>query len=243
MPLFSSPPAVPPAIELYGMASPNVRKITIMLEELGLAYAFRHVAVFRAGQFEADFLALNPNGKVPVLVDHTTPGQPPVVRFESAAILIYLAERHGQLLAPAEPDRGAVLQWLMIQACNVGPMLGQLNHFQFAARDGNDYAYDRYRNEAERLYRLIDQRLAAHAHLAGDTYSIADIATFPWMAYLEKHGFGAGDFPHLCAWRDRIGARAAVQRGLAAIHEAEAIDAEALRTASASDMDRFFGRR
>lgn len=225
------------------MASPNVRKVTIMLEELGLAYAFRHVAVFRAGQFEADFLALNPNGKVPVLVDRTAPSQPPVIRFESAAILIYLAEQHGQLLPADEPERGVVLQWLMIQACNVGPMLGQLNHFQFAARDGNDYAFDRYRTESARLYRLIDQRLATHAHLAGDTYSIADIATFPWMAYLEKHGFDAGDFPHLSAWRDRIGARPGVQRGLAAILEAEAIDAEALRTASPGDMDRFFGRR
>jgi len=228
--------------ELYGMGSPNVRKITIMLEELGSPYDFRYVEVFRSGQFAPDFHRLNPNRKVPVLVDHGAGEGESAVIFESSAILIYLAEQSGRFLPSVEPARAVTLEWLMIQACNVGPLLGQLNHFMFVAGEGNDYAFDRYRREARRLYRLLDERLEVTPYLAGDSYSIADIATLPWSHYLERHGFETGDFPHLKAWRERLGNRAGVKRGMAAILDAERADAVALRSANPADLDRFFGR-
>lgn len=231
-----------PMIELYGMASPNVRKITIMLTEIGQAYRFRHIDVFRGGQFATDFQQLNPNRKVPVLVNHRSGGNAPIVIFESAAILIYLAEQFDTLLPNKEPARTSVIQWLMIQACNVGPLLGQFNHFAFAAREGNDYAFERYQREAERLYRLLDDRLGQVPYLGGMDYSIADVATYPWTLYLERHGFGWTTFPHLDTWRQRIAARPAVVKGMRAVEQAEAADALAFEAASPQDRDRFFGR-
>lgn len=229
-------------IELYGMGSPNVRKVAIMLEEVGAAYTFRHVDVFRAAQFDPAFEKLNPNRKVPVLVDHEAVADEPVTIFESGAILIYLAEKHGRFLPATEPERSSVLQWLMVQTCNIGPMLGQLNHFQFVARDGNAYARSRYYRESERLYTLLEGRLASVPYLAGQEYSIADIATYPWALYLEKHGFRVEDYPALSAWRERIAARPAVGIAMDMIERATAGDAAALATASPKDLDRFFGR-
>lgn len=231
-----------PTIDLYGMASPNVRKITIMLAEIGLPYTFRHIDVFRGGQFEPDFQRLNPNRKVPVLVDCRFDRQSPTVIFESAAILIYLAEQFDIFLPKIEPARSSVIQWLMIQGCNVGPLLGQFNHFTFAAREGNDYAFERYQREAARLYRLLDTRLEEVPFLAGVDYTIADVATYPWALYLERHGFSWADFPHLDAWRWRIAARPAVETGMQAIEQAEAQDATALAAATPQDWGRFFGK-
>ncbi|WP_176593405.1 glutathione S-transferase family protein [Sphingobium sp. EM0848] len=231
-----------PPVELYGMASPNVRKITIMLAEIGQPYGFRRIDVFRGGQFEPDFQRLNPNRKVPVLVDYRADKNSPTVIFESAAILIYLAEQSGALLPTSEPARTAVFQWLMIQACNVGPLMGQFNHFAFVAREGNDYAFERYRREAERLYRLLDERLEHRPYLAGEEYSIADVASYPWALYLECHGFEWNAFPHLDAWRHRIAVRPAVEAGLQAVEQAEAADAVAFEAATAQDRDRFFGK-
>jgi GSH-dependent disulfide-bond oxidoreductase len=230
------------AIELYGMASPNVCKITIMLAELGEAYRFRHIDVFRGGQFAADFHQLNPNRKVPVLVDRRFGSVGSRVIFESGAILIYLAEHSGSLLPNEEPARTSVIQWLMIQACNVGPLPGQFNHFAFAAREDNDYALERYRREAERLYHLLDDRLRLVSYLGGADYSIADIATYPWTLYLVRHGFAWAAFPHLDAWRQRIAARPAVVEGMRALEPAEATDARAFEEATPEDRDRFFGR-
>lgn len=229
-------------IELYGMGSPNVRKIAIMLEEVGATYTFRHVDVFRAAQFDPAFEKLNPNRKVPVLVDHGGAADMPVTIFESGAILIYLAEKYGRFLPSVEPGRSSVLQWLMVQTCNIGPMLGQLNHFQFVARDGNDYAWSRYHRESERLYALLEERLTRLPYLAGPEYSIADIATYPWALYLEKHGLRAEDYPALSAWRERIAARPAVGVAMDMIEQATSGDAAALATASPTDLDRFFGR-
>ena len=229
-------------IELYGMGSPNVRKIAIMFEEVGAPYVVRRVDVFQSGQFTPEFMQLNPNCKVPVVVDHGEAGGAPVTVFESGAILIYLAEKYRVLLPETEPRRSTVLQWLMIQTCNIGPMLGQLNHFGFRARAGNDYSYGRYQREAKRLYGLLDQRLCSAAHLGGEAYSIADIATYPWSLYLEKHGFDAADYPALSAWREAVGARPAVRRGFAAIAEIEPLDQEAMASAAPADLDRFFGR-
>jgi len=225
---------------LYGVGSPNVRKVVIMLEELGLAYALTHVAVFKGEQFEPWFLALNPLAKVPVLVDPVL-GMP---LAESGAILVWLAEREASALLPsARPARQEVLQWLMVQMASVGPMFGQLNHFNMLPRDTEAYGRGRFAAQAETLYRLLDARLAAHAFLAGGAYSIADIATYPWALYLEKHGFDPAAFPSLLRWRKEIDARPAVSRADARMGEAfNALSAESRRNATLADLDRFFGR-
>lgn len=225
---------------LHGMGSPNVMKVVIMLEELGLDYALQHVAVFAQAQFRPDFLKLNPLGKVPVLEDPRL-GVP---LAESGAILLWLAEREGRFLPAGQPERAEVMQWLMVQMANVGPMLGQVNHFDLAHTDApQDYARARYRAIAERLYRLLDERLATREWIAGGDYSIADMAIQPWAHYLERHGFDPEDYPALVVWRTRIDARPAVQRARA--RAAEAFDEAATRTrraATSEDLDRFFGR-
>lgn len=227
------------SIVLHGMNSPNVIKAVIMLEECGLDYELRHVAVFAQEQFAPEFLAMNPLGKVPVLEDPKL-GQP---LAESGAILHWLAEREGRFLPTAQPQRAEVMQWLMVQMANVGPMLGQVNHFNIVP-DGTDaYARARYGAIAERLYRLLDDRLQAREWLAGGEYSIADIAMQPWGYYLERHGFDPAAHPHLVEWRERIAARPAVVRALARAGEAFTKVAETTRkSASDADLDRFFGR-
>ena len=227
-------------IELYGMGSPNVRKVGIMLEELGLDYVLRHVAVFRGDQFEPAFLALSPLGKVPVLVDHTRGAGAPII--ESGAILFYLAETYGALLPAAGMARYEVMSWLMVQMANIGPMFGQLNHFQLLAQP-DPYSAARYRSQAERLYRRLDERLSTRDWIAGDAYSIADIAIYPWALYLEQHGFDKGTHAALMRWRDKIGARAAVERSserFAAAFNKEAD--ETRRAATSEQLDKFFGR-
>jgi GST-like protein len=224
---------------LYGMQSPNVRKVAIMLEELELPYELRHVAVFKGEQFTPEFLAMNPLGKVPVLVDPQL-GRP---LAESGAILFWLAERSGRFLPQAGPDRYSVMQWLMVQKASVGPMFGQLNHFQLRPADGEAYALGRYTAQAERLYRLLDERLAAREWLAGEAYSIADIATWPWATYLEQHGFSAEAHPSLLRWRAAIAARPAIGRVRERFGGAFGEVASATRkAATAQDLDRFFGR-
>jgi GSH-dependent disulfide-bond oxidoreductase len=226
-------------LTLYGMGSPNVRKVVILLEELELPYTLRHVAVFKGEQFTPEFLALNPLGKVPVLLDPAL-GRPIA---ESAAILLWLAEHHRGFLPEAAPARYEVLQWLMVQMASIGPMLGQLNHFQIVSKEREPYAYGRYRTQAEQLYRLIEARLTANEWLAGGAYSIADIATYPWMTYLERHGFDRSQFPSLLRWRDAIGARAAVGRAGKRMDEAfTALSTHTRRSATHEDLDRFFGR-
>jgi GST-like protein len=230
---------------LHGMGSPNVMKVIIMLEELDLAYELRHVAVFAQEQFAPEFLALNPLGKVPVLEDPRL-GQP---LAESGAILLWLAEREGRFLPTAQPQRAEVIQWLMVQMANYGPMLGQVNHFDFARIEGpqghapQDYAKARYRAVADRLNRLLDARLATRDWIAGGDYSIADMVIHPWAYYVERHGFDSAQVPALLEWRSRIEARPAVQRARARADEAFAhLGARTRRAASAEDLDRFFGR-
>lgn len=196
-------------IELYGMSSPNVQKVVIMLAELDLPFTFHHVNVFAEGQYDPEFLKLNPNAKVPVLVDHDTGGAPQTI-FESGAILFYLAEKTGKLLPREGAARMATMQWLFLQMASVGPMLGQFNHFKLIPGPVQEYSFGRYRNEARRLYRLLDNRLGESQYLAGPDYSIADIATYPWALYIPKHDMDWADFPALKAWCDRIAARPAV---------------------------------
>jgi GST-like protein len=226
-------------ITLHGMGSPNVIKVVIALEELGLDYDLKHVAVFNQEQFDPAFLKLNPLGKVPVLEDPKL-GVP---LAESGAILLWLAEREGKFLPSAQPARAEVMQWLMVQMANYGPMLGQFTHFNLVPQGSQPYAHARYGAVAERLNRLLDDRLRTRQWLAGGDYSIADMATQPWAYYVERHGFDPAHYPALVEWRQRIEARPAVQRAMA--RAAEAFDDVATRTrkaASAEDLDKFFNR-
>jgi GST-like protein len=224
---------------LYGMQSPNVRKVVNMLEELELPYELRHVAVFKGEQFTPEFLTLNPLGKVPVLVDPEL-AEP---LAESGAILIWLAERSGKFLPASGPARYSILQWVMVQMASIGPMLGQVNHFQLLPPGSEPYSLGRYLAQAERLYRLLDDRLAQREWIAGDSYSIADIITYPWARYLEQHGFAAADYPYFVRWRGKIDARPAVIRATAKADEAFGAKTQATRTtATPTELDRFFGR-
>lgn len=228
-------------IQLYGMQSPNVRKVGILLEELDLDYTLKHVAVFRGEQFEPHFIALNPVSKVPVLVDPRAGGSQPLI--ESGAILIYLAETYGGFLPTAGIARYEVLSWLMVQMASIGPMFGQHNHFQLLGEQAEPYAAARYRGQCERLYRILDERLSTRSWLAGDEYSIADIATYPWALYLEQHGFDSAQHPHVLRWRRAIDSRPAVARSWQRFDEAfSSLSTDSRRAASAADLDRFFGR-
>ena len=201
-------------IDLYSWPTPNGHKVHIMLEEVGLPYRVHAVDIGAGEQFKPDFLAISPNNKIPAIVDQDGPGGQPYSLFESGAILLYLAEKTGKLL-PQEPrSRYDVVQWLMFQMGNVGPMLGQAHHFRHYAPEPIDYAINRYTNEASRLYGVIDRRLKDREYLAGGDYSIADIATFPWLRSWERQGQNIEDYPNLKRWFEAIAARPAVQRGL-----------------------------
>jgi GST-like protein len=222
------------------MVSPNVRKVSIMLEELELPYAMHHVSVFTGEQFNPAFLTMNPVGKVPVLVDHARGA----TVFESGAILFYLAETHERFLPASGLARYEVMQWVMVQMASIGPMLGQYNHFSLLPAEDHPYAYARYRTQAERLYRLLDERLRDRKWLAGDDYSIADIATWPWAHYLERHGFAAADHSALLHWRNAIDARPAVGRATVRFaKEFETPSRAAIAHATPADFDRFFARK
>jgi GSH-dependent disulfide-bond oxidoreductase len=201
-------------ITLYTWSTPNGRKISIALEELGLPYEVKTIDITRDEQFAPDFLAISPNNKIPALVDSDGPGGRPIALFESGAILIYLADKSGKLL-PADPrGRHEALQWLMMQMGSVGPMLGQAHHFLRFAPEDVPYAKKRYAAETRRIYGVLDGRLAQHEWLAADEYSIADIATFPWIARHEWQQVALADFPNVKRWYDAMAARPAVARGM-----------------------------
>ena len=167
-------------IDLFFWTTPNGYKVTIMLAEVGLPYRVVPIDITAGDQFKPEFLAISPNNKIPAIVDDDGPDAEPIAVFESGAILLYLAEKTGRFLPSSARARMEVIQWLMFQMGGVGPMLGQAHHFRRYAPEQIAYAVDRYTNEAARLYRVIDRRLADHEYLAGE-YSIADIATFPWI--------------------------------------------------------------
>jgi len=200
-------------IELYTWTTPNGRKVSIMLEELALPYRAHAINIGQGDQFKPDYLKINPNGKIPSIVDPEGPGGKPYAIMESGAILVYLAGKTGKLLPKSERGKFDVLQWLMFQMGHVGPMFGQVHHFLRAAREPVPYAIERYTKEKDRLYGVLDKRLAEHEYLA-DEYSIADIATYPWVARYEWHKTNLADFPNVKRWFDAISARPAVRRGM-----------------------------
>ena len=201
-------------IELYTFGTPNGRKASIGLEEMGLAYDVRVIDITKGDQFTPAFLAVNPNGKIPAIVDREGPEGKPFAVFESGAILIYLAEKTGAFL-PRDP-RGCsvVLQWLMFQMGGVGPMFGQAHHFRRFAPEQIPYAVERYTKETRRLYSVLDRRLGEVEYMAG-AYSIADMATYPWTARHGWQGVELTEFPNVKRWFDTVGGRPAVQRGMA----------------------------
>ncbi|MGV3493070.1 MAG: glutathione binding-like protein [Ramlibacter sp.] len=201
-------------IAAYSWPTPNGHKVHIMLEECGLPYRAIPVDIGAGEQFKPEFLAISPNNKIPAIVDPQGPDGEPISVFESGAILVYLAAKTGRFLPEGDRARYEVLQWLMFQMGGVGPMLGQAHHFRLYAPQKVPYAIDRYTNEARRLYGVIDRRLAASEWLGGASYSIADIATFPWLRSWQNQGIVLDEYPHLKRWFDTIAARPAVQRGV-----------------------------
>lgn len=212
-------------IDLYFWTTPNGYKSTIMLAELGLHYRVLPIDITSGDQFGAEFLKISPNNKIPAIVDHDGPGGKPISIFESGAILLYLAEKTGKLLPTEVRARTNALQWLMFQMGGVGPMLGQAHHFRRYAPEQIQYAVDRYTNEATRLYGVMDRQLSNSEYLAGD-YSIADIATFPWIRLHRWQGQDLQDFPNLKRWFDAIKARSAVEEGLAVMSETKRWEAK-----------------
>jgi GST-like protein len=227
-------------IDLYALTSPNVQKIYIMLEETKLPYKEHFVDVWKGEQYNPDFLKINPNSKIPAIVDHEGPGGKPITIFESGAILMYLAEKSGKFLPTDMARKYDVLQWLFFQTSGVGPMFGQFTHFKlFAPKDkDNSYSMGRYQTEVKRLYDVMEKQLAHSTYLAGNEYTIADIATFPWTRNHDMQGVKWEDNPNLARWFKTIDERPAVKAALAKIG---AIKSNR-DTANDDQKDRFFNR-
>lgn len=225
-------------IDLYALTSPNVQKVFLALEELELPYNTKFIDVWKGEQFTPDFIKINPNSKIPAIVDHDGPGGKPYAVFESGAILLYLAEKTGKLLSKDPRKRFDAIQWLMVQLTGVGPTFGQWTHFTLFAPKDNEYAMSRYRTEMKRLYELLEKRLGEAPYLGGDEYSIADVATFPWTRNHDAQGVKWADNPNLARWFDAIAARPAVKRALDKVAQIKS----AREVATDESKDRLFGR-
>jgi len=202
------------AIDLYTWGTPNGRKISIMLEEIGLPYDVHPIDITKDEQFAPDFLAVSPNNKIPAIVDPDGPGGEPISLFESGAILIYLADKTGRFFPDEPRARYRTLEWLMFQMGGVGPFFGQAHHFRRFAKEKIPYAIDRYTNETRRLYGVLDKRLGVVPYLAGDDYTIADVATYPWTSRHEWQGVDLAEFANVKRWFDAVAARPAVDKGM-----------------------------
>lgn len=225
-------------IDFYGLTSPNVQKVFIMLEECGLPYNFKPVDVWASAQHTPEFEKLNPNKKIPVIVDHDGPGGKPYTVFESGAILMYLAEKTGKFMPKDMAKKYDVIQWLMIQVAGVGPAFGNFTHFNLFAPKPNDYGLSRYKTEMLRLYELLNKRLGETKYLGGDEYSIADMATFPWTRQHQAQGAKIEALPNFKRWFDDVSARPAVKAMIA-----KQGDIKSSREVATDDnKDRFFGR-
>jgi GST-like protein len=205
----------PDRLQLYSAPTPNGVKVSIMLEEIGLAYEPHFIAIGENETWTSEYLSLNPNGKIPAIVDPDGPDGEPMGLFESGAILIYLAEKTGRFLSKEPVQKYKTLEWLMWQMGGVGPMFGQAHHFLRAAPTKIEYGIKRYVDEAKRLYGVLDKQLAGNAFAAGSDYTIADMAIFPWAARHEWHTVNLADFPNVKRWYDIINARPAVTKGMA----------------------------
>ena len=227
-------------IDLYALTSPNVQKIYIMLEETRLPYRERFVDVWKSEQYDPEFLKINPNGKIPAIVDHDGPGGKPITVFESGAILMYLAEKTGQFLPKDMAKKYEVLEWLMIQLTGVGPNFGQLTYYKMFAPKDKDLSFPtaRHQTEVKRLYEVLEKRLGQTPYLGGADYSIADIATFPWTRNHDMQGVKWEDNPNLARWFNAIAERPAVKAALAKV---AAIKSNR-DTATDDQKDRFFNR-
>ena len=201
-------------IDLYYWPTPNGKKVAIFLEEAGLPYDLVPVDITAGDQFDEEFLEISPNNKMPAIVDPEGLDGEPIPVFESGAILVYLAEKTGRFLPSSRRGRYEALQWLMFQISSVGPMLGQAHHFRGYAPEEIPYAIERYTHEASRLYGVMDRRLSEVEYFAGDEYSIADMAIYPWVASHERQGQKMEDFPNLARWYGSVGTRPAVQRAM-----------------------------
>ena len=202
-------------IDLYTWTTPNGRKVSIMLEECGLPYNIHKIDIGKGDQFTPEFVAINPNSKIPAIIDSNGPDGKPITLFESGAILVYLAQHYQKLLPPDWRQLYHVFEWLMFQMGGVGPMFGQTHHFLRAAPQQVPYAINRYKKETDRLYGVMDKELGTREFLGGNVYSIADIATYPWVARYEWHKTDLNQFPNIKRWFEEIGKRPAVQRGMA----------------------------
>ena len=206
-------------IDVYTWPTPNGHKIHVMLEETGLPYTVHAVDIQAGDQFKPEFLKISPNNKIPAMVDSDGPDGKPMSMFESGAMLFYLATKTGKLLPENIRDRWAVMQWVMFQMGHIGPMLGQAHHFLGYTVEKIQYAMDRYRNEANRLYGVLDRRLKESEWVACGEYTIADIAIMPWLRSAERQGVNMAEYPNVKRWFDRINARPAVQRALTVLAE------------------------
>ena len=208
-------------IDVYSWPTPNGHKVHIMLEEcgyrLGKDWLAHPIHIGQGEQFTPEFLTISPNNKIPALVDPVGPDGKPISVFESGAILLYLAAKTGKFLPKSDRAKFEVLQWLMFQMGGVGPMLGQNHHFRQYAPEKIPYAIDRYTNEAMRLYGVMDKQLALGKYIAGNSYSIADMAIYPWLRNWKNQGIDWADFPRLKEWYEQVGSRPAVIRGCAVL--------------------------
>ena len=201
-------------IDLYTWATPNGRKVSIMLEEIGLEYKTHEINIGKGDQHTPEFLAISPNNKIPAIVDQDGPGGSPFTLFESGAILIYLAGKTGRFFPQGERVRHETMQWLMFQMGNFGPMLGQNHHFRGLDHE-EVYSIERFAKETARLYGVLDKHLADREYLAAGEYTIADMATYPWVARFQRHKTKLGDFPNVLRWFEALGKRSGVEKGMA----------------------------
>ena len=205
-------------INLYTWKTPNGRKVHIMLEELQLDYKLHKVNIDKDEQYHPDFLKISPNNKIPVITDDNGLKGKQISVFESGAILIYLAEKvKSPLFPPNEGERMQIMQWLMFQMASLGPMLGQAHHFLYKPKEVIPYAQRRYLEETERLYDVLDERLSKSSYLAIDTYSIADIAAYPWICRHPRHQIDLADYPNVKRWHKTLSERPAVRKGMEVI--------------------------
>ena len=208
-------------IDFYFWPTPNGHKISIALEEFGLEYTTKPINILKGEQHEPEFIAISPNNRVPAIVDHDGPGGKPHTVFESGAILLYLAQKTGKFWPKDPADQSVLTQWVFFQCANIGPMFGQCGHFRGYAAEKVPYAIERYSGEVQRLYGLIDRELAKKSWIAGEEYSLADMATYPWMdsRQQELHGVDVSKFPHVAAWIEKCEARPAVQLGMSLLKD------------------------